>query len=177
MGRQDRLALVGLALALAFLSTGRRAVAQYSDINPGVRPRIYGGRPGVSAGRYQPSMVSPPGMNFGPNSVTNPSPLPEVNAPLITPSLPGAAAPSNGPPGGLTLGEAIEILLRDNLDLRAQFSEVAQAEADVLTAGLRANPIVYVDAQQIPYGTFAPKSTGCRAMLLASSRAGASSSS
>ncbi len=156
--RQAPRGLVGLALLLALM--GRQAGAQYSEVEGGSRPRIYGGRPGVSAGRYQPSLVSPPGMNFGPNYVVGPAPLPEINIPLITPTRPGVAGPSDGPPGGLTLDEAVGLLLRNNLVLRAQCSEIPQAEADVLTAGLRANPIVFVDAQQVPYGTFNPKATG-----------------
>jgi len=148
--------LIGFTLALAM--GGRQAGAQYSEIEGGGRPRLYGGRPGVSAGRYQPSLAKPPGMNFGPNDMVGPAPLPEDNIPLI--GRPGLAAPSDGPPGGITLDEALELLLQNNLELRAQFSEVPQAEADVLTAGLRANPIVFIDAQQLPYGTFAPKSTG-----------------
>jgi len=148
--------LIGFTLALAM--GGRQAGAQYSEIEGGGRPRLYGGRPGVSAGRYQPSLAKPPGMNFGPNDMVGPAPLPEDNIPLI--DRPGLAAPSDGPPGGITLDEALELLLQNNLELRAQFSEVPQAEADVLTAGLRANPIVFIDAQQLPYGTFAPKSTG-----------------
>ena len=156
MTRRDRCVLVGLALALAF--GGRQAGAQYSEVEGGHRPRIYGGRPGVSAGRYQPSLISPPGMNFGSNNVVGPAPLPEINVPLIT--RPGLAGPSDGPPGGITLDEALGLLLQNNLELRAQFSEVPQAEADVLTAGLRANPIIFTDAQQLPYGTFAPKATG-----------------
>lgn len=156
MNRRERHILVGLSLVLGL--GGRQAGAQYSEVEGGVRPRIYGGRPGVSAGRYQPSLVKPPGMNFGPTDVVGPAPLPEDNIPLIT--RPGLAGPSEGPPGGITLDEALGLLLQNNLELRAQFSEIAQADADVLTAGLRANPIVFVDAQQLPYGTFAPKSTG-----------------
>ncbi|GAC1472593.1 MAG: hypothetical protein NVSMB9_19950 [Isosphaeraceae bacterium] len=160
MVRRDRLAVVGLAFTLALPWGGRQAFAQYSEVDGGNRPRIYGGRPGVSSGRYQPGLISPPGMNLGPSNVAVPAPLPEVNAPLITPTLPGSASSSNGPQGGITLDEALGLLLHNNLDLRAQFSGIAQAEADVLTAGLRANPIVFIDAQQVPYGTFAPKSTG-----------------
>lgn len=38
--------------------------------------------------------------------------------------------------------------------------EIPQARADVLTAGLRANPILYVDSQLIPYGSFSPARPG-----------------
>ena len=59
-----------------------------------------------------------------------------------------------GPPDGLTLDQAIEIYVHQNLDLRSLSLELPQARADVLTASLRANPILYADSQLIPYGSF-----------------------
>jgi cobalt-zinc-cadmium efflux system outer membrane protein len=59
-----------------------------------------------------------------------------------------------GPPEGLTLDQAIELLVKQNLDLEAFRLEVPMAEADILTANLRANPIFYADTQLIPYGHF-----------------------
>jgi outer membrane protein, heavy metal efflux system len=59
-----------------------------------------------------------------------------------------------GPDDGLTLDEAIERLVRQNLDVFALRYEIPKAEADVLTAGLRGNPIVYGDAQFVPYGHY-----------------------
>ena len=59
-----------------------------------------------------------------------------------------------GPPDGLTLEQAIERLIRYNLDLRSKAFEIPQADADILTAGLRANPILYSDVQCVPYGSF-----------------------
>ena len=41
-------------------------------------------------------------------------------------------------------------MVRCNLELRARAFEIPQARADVLTAGLRANPILYVDGQLVP---------------------------
>jgi cobalt-zinc-cadmium efflux system outer membrane protein len=61
-------------------------------------------------------------------------------------------AEDEGPPGGLTLDQAIERLIHANLDLKARFHEIPKAEADVLTAGLRANPLLFFDAQRVPYG-------------------------
>jgi cobalt-zinc-cadmium efflux system outer membrane protein len=58
-----------------------------------------------------------------------------------------------GPPEGLTLDQAVDILVHQNLDLRAKGLEIPQARADVLTAGLRANPIFYADSQLVPYGS------------------------
>ena len=54
----------------------------------------------------------------------------------------------------MTLDEAIDTAIRENLDLRSQFYEIPQAQADVLQAGLRANPVFYADGQLLPYGKF-----------------------
>ena len=64
---------------------------------------------------------------------------------------------TTGPPDGLTLDQAIERLVRENLDLRAKFFEIPQAQADILTASLRANPIFYADAQLVPYGEYSTR--------------------
>jgi cobalt-zinc-cadmium efflux system outer membrane protein len=55
---------------------------------------------------------------------------------------------------GITLDAAIEQLVSQNLDLLAAKLEVPMADADVLTANLRSNPIFYADTQLIPYGHF-----------------------
>jgi cobalt-zinc-cadmium efflux system outer membrane protein len=65
-----------------------------------------------------------------------------------------ASAEDLGPTDGLTLEAAIGELLQRNLGLNALRYEIPMARADVLTAGLRANPIFYADAQLVPYGTF-----------------------
>jgi cobalt-zinc-cadmium efflux system outer membrane protein len=76
---------------------------------------------------------------------------------VVSPELPGALPDGDeeedeGPPEGLTLDAAIERLLAVNLDLQALKQELPQAEADVLTAGLRTNPLLFADSQFIPYG-------------------------
>jgi cobalt-zinc-cadmium efflux system outer membrane protein len=58
-----------------------------------------------------------------------------------------------GPPDGLTIDQAIERLVHENLDLRAKAHEIPKSRADVLTAGLRANPLLFFDAQRVPYGS------------------------
>jgi cobalt-zinc-cadmium efflux system outer membrane protein len=60
----------------------------------------------------------------------------------------------DGPANGLTLDQAIERLIARNLDLRSKSYEISQADADILTAGLRANPVLYSDVQCYPYGAF-----------------------
>ncbi len=59
-----------------------------------------------------------------------------------------------GTPGNMDLDAAINMLVSQNLDLMAAKLEIPMAEADVLTANLRANPIFYADTQLIPYGHF-----------------------
>jgi cobalt-zinc-cadmium efflux system outer membrane protein len=45
-------------------------------------------------------------------------------------------------------------MLAANLDVLALRYEIPQADADILTAGLRTNPLIYFDDQFIPYGAF-----------------------
>ena len=59
-----------------------------------------------------------------------------------------------GPADGLTLDAAIKRMLDANLDVLALKYEIPQADADILTAGLRTNPLIYIDDQFIPYGAF-----------------------
>lgn len=59
-----------------------------------------------------------------------------------------------GPENGMSLDTAIEIVVKQNLDLQAARLEIPMAQADVLTAGLRANPVFYADTQLIPYGHY-----------------------
>jgi cobalt-zinc-cadmium efflux system outer membrane protein len=56
-----------------------------------------------------------------------------------------------GPPDGLTLEQAIDVTLRNSLDLRQKFIEIPMSRADVLQASLRANPIFYQDGQLLQY--------------------------
>src|SRR5262249_27312012 len=59
-----------------------------------------------------------------------------------------------GRAGIMDLDAAINQLVAANLDLLAAKLEVPMAQAAVLTANLRANPIFYADTQLIPYGHF-----------------------
>jgi cobalt-zinc-cadmium efflux system outer membrane protein len=66
----------------------------------------------------------------------------------------------DGPANGLTLDQAIERLIARNLDLKSKSYEIPQADADILTAGLRANPVLYTDVQCYPYGAFSKARPG-----------------
>lgn len=65
-----------------------------------------------------------------------------------------------GPADGLTIEATIELLVRNNLDLRAKFQEIPQAQADILSAGLRGNPLVFGSADNVPYGSYSPQRPG-----------------
>ena len=133
-----------------------------SQDNPGADPGILGGRPGTSTPRAPTSISIPGGTQ---------SAIPRERLPLPT-ALPTSELPvygsldfpivadDNGPPDGLSLDEAIELLVRENLYLRAVSFELPQAEADILTASLRANPILYADSQLIPYGNYSKERPG-----------------
>jgi outer membrane protein, heavy metal efflux system len=114
------------------------------------------GRIGMGGPRVPTSITTPGGVYQGPptaRGIFAPEPIP-VPRPLLYGSLelPKDAA-EEGPPDGLTLDQAIDLLLRQNFDLRAKKLELPQARADVLTASLRANPIFYADTQLVPYGS------------------------
>jgi outer membrane protein, heavy metal efflux system len=124
---------------------------------------LEGGRPGPSFPRV-PSSISMPGGGMAPPSapvgIAAPSRLPITNVPLFGPLALPEGAEEEGPPGGLTLDEAIERLVRDNVELRWKAVEVPLARADVLTASLRANPILFADGQLVPYGQYSRRENG-----------------
>jgi cobalt-zinc-cadmium efflux system outer membrane protein len=141
-----------------------------SFVNPGQSgPQgIVGGAPGSSVGRTQPSLGGMPSVEFGPADPSNlifprerlgrnlPLPLPRD---LDRDGKP-VRRPEIGKPGGITLDEAIDILLHNNLDLCQNRGDITQAEADYLTSSLRANPIAFVDTQGVPYGKYTNNTTG-----------------
>jgi len=110
--------------------------------------RTGGPRPTTEAGQQGSRReAAPGGGNIGPptrSSVAFVSPFGSL----------ALAIEDEGPPDGLTLDQAIDRLVRQNLELRSKAFEIPQAEADILTAGLRANPILYSDVQCYPYGSF-----------------------
>ncbi len=116
-----------------------------------------GGRPGASTPRVPQSLSTPGQPGTAPipgGAITLPTPL-QVQPPPIYGTLDfPAIAEEIGPPEGITLDQAIEYLVQRNLQLRSQAFELPQADADILTASLRANPILYADAQLVPYGNY-----------------------
>ena len=143
--------------------------------SPGSDAPILGGRAGTSAPHVPTSLFAPEdrGATVPRTGITAPRPKKLTELPIFgTLALPAdvaggptrppagdllkppAEVMAEGPPDGLTLDMAIEWLITHSLDLRAKFMEIPQAQADVLSAGLRANPIFYADSQLIPYGQF-----------------------
>ncbi len=126
-------------------------------MQPGRDEMLFGGRAGPSVPRVPTSITMPGGTYQGPQrilSIAAPQPLPVPLPPFYGTLEVGAGPEDQGPPDGLTLDQAIEIYVHQNLTLRALALELPQARADVLTASLRANPILYADSQLVPYGSF-----------------------
>jgi cobalt-zinc-cadmium efflux system outer membrane protein len=123
-------------------------------VQPG-RDELLLGRIGTAAPRAPATIATPGAVQVvQPRPIAAPQPLRVPRAQLYgTLALPGEEG-DDGPANGLTLDQAIELMLRNNLDLQSKFMEVPQARADIVTASLRANPILYADSQLIPYGSF-----------------------
>jgi outer membrane protein, heavy metal efflux system len=120
--------------------------------SPGTGQGFLGGRPGASQGRIPAPSLAP-----GPTDLQAPieGPEPEPVQPLSIPLYGSLDIPDgpedDGPPEGLTLDAAVGLAIKDNLDLRGKHFEIPQAQADILQASLRANPVFYADSQLIPY--------------------------
>lgn len=65
-----------------------------------------------------------------------------------------------GPADGLTLDQAIELMMQQSIDLMALRFEITKSDADILTAGLRSNPIINGAAQLVPYGEYSAQRPG-----------------
>jgi cobalt-zinc-cadmium efflux system outer membrane protein len=120
----------------------------YGSQTPGNMP---GGKPGSLRprvpGRAHPRVPT----TIAPSLPPSPVEAAPQSAPLSISSSILFEMRDEGAPQGLTLEQAIERLVRESITLRARQLEIPQAQADVLTAGLHANPIVYFDKQLIPY--------------------------
>ncbi len=110
--------------------------------------RLPGKRTGQAAAV---SSALPPPLDL-PEPMTTPVNAESGDIPMLVVDL--ALIDDPGPDDGLSLDEAIDRLLAANLDIRGLRQELTQADADIITAGLRTNPLIYMDSQLIPYGSF-----------------------
>jgi cobalt-zinc-cadmium efflux system outer membrane protein len=108
---------------------------------------------GLFSGRQQ--AMGPSGSRL---HLAMPSALPSPEIPLYGQlELPGEEAE---PAQGLSLDDAIERLLAANPHLAVKFQDIPQARADILTAGLRNNPFLFVSASDVPYQSYSPQRPG-----------------
>ena len=122
-------------------------------LTPGTDPTFLGGRPGPSFPRVPSSVFMPGGgAAIRGAGIAVPSRMAMINLPVYGTLEVPESAEVEGPPDALSLDDAIERLLRDNLALQALSWQIPTARADVLGASLRTNPIAYADSQLVPYG-------------------------
>lgn len=95
-----------------------------------------------------------PVARIGPPATRLPRAMP-ILGPLEVPE-----GSDEGPPDGLTLDAAIERLVHVNYGLRSKAQELPKAQADILSAGLRANPLIFASADEVPYGSYSPRRPG-----------------
>jgi cobalt-zinc-cadmium efflux system outer membrane protein len=117
---------------------------------------IFGGRPGPTATRAPINQLNPPSAPVATIKpvVSQPPALEPANLPRYGELELPLQEEEQGPADGLTLDQAINRLVQNNINLLALKFELPMAEADVLTASLRNNPIFYADAQLVPYGHY-----------------------
>jgi cobalt-zinc-cadmium efflux system outer membrane protein len=70
------------------------------------------------------------------------------------------AEEDEGPADGLPLDQAINRLVESNYDLRIRYQELSKAQTDILSAGLRNNPFLFLSADALPYGRYSPQRPG-----------------
>lgn len=64
------------------------------------------------------------------------------------------------PAEGLALDDAIDRLLAANHNLAVKYQDIPKARAEILTAGLRNNPFLFVSASNLPYQPYSPQRPG-----------------
>ena len=146
---------------------------------PGAGERLFRQNPGggeprlgeqLGGGAFRTSMqakdvlsaASSEGRNVGQARATRILP-PAILAARATPIYGPLEVPESydeGPPNGLTLDMTIDRLSQVNYGLRTKFQEIPKAQADILSAGLRANPLVFASADGVPYGNYSPRRPG-----------------
>ncbi len=178
-----------LADDIVIISKGQRSKEQARTETqlgpiPGVSAGPMNARPGAGAGAGAGMGTGPAGASRSPMGLAPPGVLSAAAAgpqgiagrPDSTGIAPPAALPirdaprygpmevprqgDEGPADGLTLDQAIDRVVHASYGLRTKFQEIPQAEADILSAGLRANPLIFASADGVPYGKYTPQSQG-----------------
>jgi cobalt-zinc-cadmium efflux system outer membrane protein len=128
--------------------SGVPTLAEPSAVRP--LPGVLSGAAAQPGERYggaeQPRILPPP---------RQVEPAVPLYGPLVLP--PGE---DEGPPDGLTLDAAIDRLVHANYDLLTKFQEIPKAQADILSAGLRLNPILFASVDNVPYGNYSQQRPG-----------------
>ncbi len=157
---------------LEFPNFGPIPGSQEPSMGPGpgaLEPSMLAPETGIIGGRRRAGRVPRSNKGRQVSAADAMAQAPAMRLPAALPehvtSLPAAPALSSvvedeGPPDGLTLDSAIQQMLAANLDVLALKYEIPQADADILTAGLRSNPLIYGDTQFIPYGAFTSQRPG-----------------
>jgi cobalt-zinc-cadmium efflux system outer membrane protein len=129
---------------------------------PGASEAPIGGRAGPSVSRAPISGLNPQRQAVrreGLPNFTVPT-LPTANIPAYGElDLPEGAL-DVGVPTGYSVGDSVEILIQQNLTIQAMRYEIPMADADILTASLRQNPVFYADSQLVPYGRYSRAQPG-----------------
>jgi cobalt-zinc-cadmium efflux system outer membrane protein len=136
-------------------SLGASGTSGFDVLNVSQQPSIFAGRPGPTATRAPLNQLSAPTPAVVPQTVRfKPVVLERASVPAYGDLELSAKPEDAGPPNGMTLEDAINRLVQANLSLLALRYEIPMAQADVLTASLRNNPIFYGDGQLVPYGHY-----------------------
>jgi cobalt-zinc-cadmium efflux system outer membrane protein len=147
----------GSALGYSPGSGGQRNEARFvtpsssGPVGRGYRPL---GTDVLQAAAGEPSPHRPEAIR-APQTERLPAPIPQFLGALEVPE-----EEDEGPTNGLTLDNAIALLVRQNYDLRSKWFEIPQSRADVLTASLRANPLLFGNVGGIPYQAYSAARPG-----------------
>jgi len=144
------------------LETPGKGESPYRIFPGAIYPRL--GEPVASAGlstQFLPSSASRLGQGTPPPRIVRAALTTEQKPPQpLYGSLDIPKADDEGPADGLTLDMALDRLVRENHDLLTKFQEIPKADADILSAGLRNNPLIFASADNLPYGNYSPQRPG-----------------
>jgi outer membrane protein, heavy metal efflux system len=142
-------------------AVGASGTSGFDVLGVSTQPSVVSNRPGPSVSRVPINQLAQP---QPPVARISPISAPAVLEPANVPRYGDLEIPTEGedlgPPDGLTLDGAIDLLLQNNLNLLALKFEIPMAQADILTASLRNNPIFYGDGQLVPYGHYSNNRPG-----------------